>query len=67
MNNRYSPPITTHIAPGTKKALRHPAVSIKKPDISAAQATPIFPNTPFMASATPVLVRPCTTIASPTG
>ena len=53
--------------PGHTKAARQSTASIKNPDSSAALATPMLPNTPLIASGTPVLVRPSTTMARPTG
>ena len=57
-NHRYEKPMAMDTTPGTKYALRQPDASIRKPDTSAALATPILPKTPFTASTTPVFVRP---------
>ena len=63
----YASPMAMENSPGRMKAMRQPPLSISKPVIKAAQATPRLPQTPFAAIRIPVSRHFETTMARPTG
>ncbi len=66
-NSTNATPTPRAIAPGTMNAARQPTVSASAPAISAENATPTLPKTPFTPRTRPTFSRFATSMAMPTG